>query len=210
MKIVYLVTATAILLSISTFAFAAAGHDNLRERAAFSKTISGQILGKYAIRKAEALQPQIGAIVSSDFDRALDKAKTGQLSGPFAGVPFLIKDLSQEYKGYPTTCGSRALRNDVATENALVTQRFLDAGLVVFGKTATPELGAKGITESKLWGPCRNPWDTRRTPGGSSGGSASAVAMTSGSAALARISQSTWRIAALASAWLGSAARIAW
>jgi Asp-tRNA(Asn)/Glu-tRNA(Gln) amidotransferase A subunit family amidase len=140
-----------------------------------AKEVTPKELLTLARKRAQQVNGKLNAIVIP-VDKEADAQVKGDLSGPFAGVPFLIKDLSQEYKGYPTTCGSRALRNDVATENALVTQRFLDAGLVVFGKTATPELGAKGITESKLWGPCRNPWDTTRTPGGSSGGSASAVA----------------------------------
>ena len=99
-----------------------------------------------------------------------------RLSGPFAGVPFLVKDLAQEYAGFPTTNGSHALVDDVADEHALVTQRFLDAGLVVFGKTNTPEFGAKGITEDDLLGRARNPWNLAHTPGGSSGGSGAAVA----------------------------------
>ncbi|GAA5150824.1 amidase [Nocardioides marinquilinus] len=95
---------------------------------------------------------------------------------PFAGVPFLLKDLAQELVGYPTSGGSRSLSTLPATENAAVVERWLDAGLVVLGKTNTPEFGAKGITEPLLFGPARNPWDTDRTPGGSSGGSAAAVA----------------------------------
>ncbi|MFT3662679.1 MAG: amidase [Gordonia sp. (in: high G+C Gram-positive bacteria)] len=125
-------------------------------------------------RMAE-VNPALNAVVIETAPEA-DAQVAGELSGPFAGVPFLLKDLSQEYKGYPTTGGCKALKDDVATENALVTDRFLDAGLVVVGKTATPELGSKGVTESTLWGPTRNPWDTSRTPGGSSGGSAAAVA----------------------------------
>jgi Asp-tRNA(Asn)/Glu-tRNA(Gln) amidotransferase A subunit family amidase len=128
-----------------------------------------------ARKRAAEVNPKINAIVIG-IDKESDAQASGELTGPFAGVPFLVKDLAQEYKGYPTTYGSRALKNWVAEEHALVTQRFLDAGLVIFGKTATPEFGAKGITESEIWGPTRNPWDTSRTPGGSSGGSASAVA----------------------------------
>ncbi|MDI3315999.1 MAG: amidase, partial [Mycobacterium sp.] len=91
-------------------------------------------------------------------------------------VPFLIKDLGQQYRGFPTSCGSRSLAHDVADQHALVTQRFLDAGLVIFGMTNTPEFGAKGVTESEYWGPARNPWNIGHTPGGSSGGSGAAVA----------------------------------
>ncbi len=104
------------------------------------------------------------------------RAADPELSGPFAGVPFLIKDLGQEYAGFPTSNGSRALADDVAEEHALVTRRFLDAGLVIFGKTNTPEFGAKGVTEPDLFGPARNPFNLAHTPGGSSGGSGAAVA----------------------------------
>lgn len=121
------------------------------------------------------MNPDLNAVVIETGADADDQVRR-TLTGPFAGVPFLLKDLEQQYRGYPTTSGCRALRDVVETQNALVTDRFLEAGLVILGKTNTPELGAKGITEPDLWGPCRNPWDRSRTPGGSSGGSASAVA----------------------------------
>jgi Asp-tRNA(Asn)/Glu-tRNA(Gln) amidotransferase A subunit family amidase len=140
-----------------------------------SKQVTAAELLAVARKRAGEVNGRLNAIVI-DIDAESDSQTAGELSGPFAGVPFLIKDLAQEYKGYPTTYGSRALKEWVAEEHALVTQRFLDAGLVIFGKTATPEFGAKGITESELWGPTRNPWDTSRTPGGSSGGSAASVA----------------------------------
>ena len=97
-------------------------------------------------------------------------------TGPFAGVPFLLKDLGQHLAGYPTSGGSRSLATTPVPESATVVQRWLDAGLVVFGKTNTPEFGAKGVTEPHLFGAARNPWDTDHTPGGSSGGAAAAVA----------------------------------
>ncbi|QKT07509.1 amidase [Gordonia sp. X0973] len=152
------------------------GHDAtaLAELVA-AKQVTPKELLDLARKRAGQVNGKLNAIVIN-IDREADEQVKGDLTGPFAGVPFLVKDLHQEYKGYPTTAGCRALRNDVATENALLVDRFLDAGLVIFGKTATPELGSKGITESKLWGPCRNPWDTSRTPGGSSGGSAASVA----------------------------------
>jgi amidase len=128
-----------------------------------------------ARERSAQVNPRLNAIVRMLGDVA-DQRATGTLSGAFAGVPFLVKDLSQEYAGFPTTHGSRSLEGDVATEHALVTQRFLDAGLVIFGKTNTPEFGAKGITEDSLLGIARNPWDLDRTPGGSSGGSGAAVA----------------------------------
>ncbi len=129
-----------------------------------------------ARQRCEAVNPAINAVVLELRDVADAQAADPGLSGLFAGVPFLVKDLGQEYAGFPTSNGCRALAGDVAGEHALVTRRFLDAGLVVFGKTNTPEFGAKGITEPELWGAARNPWNVAHTPGGSSGGSAAAVA----------------------------------
>ncbi|MBD0860618.1 amidase [Gordonia sp. zg691] len=125
--------------------------------------------------RADAVNPALNAIVIR-MDAEADARARGELSGPFAGVPFLIKDLAQDYRGYPTSRGSRALATHIATEHSHGVRRFLDAGLVIFGKTNTPEFGAKGITEPTFWGPTRNPWDLNVTPGGSSGGSAAAVA----------------------------------
>ncbi|MUM18764.1 amidase [Mycobacterium sp. CBMA271] len=124
--------------------------------------------------RAEAVNGKVNAIIR-DIPEA-DQQVTGELTGAFAGVPFLIKDLHQDYKGHPTAGGCRALSTLPAQEHATIVQRWLDAGLVIFGKTNTPEFGAKGITEPELFGPTRNPWDLNRTPGGSSGGSAAAVA----------------------------------
>lgn len=128
-----------------------------------------------ARERAAEVNPRINAVIRS-MEQIADTRAAQPLEGPFAGVPFLIKDLAQEYAGVPTTYGSRALLANFATEHSTIVQRFLDAGLVIFGKTNVPEFGAKGITESDLFGPARNPWDTTRTPGGSSGGSAAAVA----------------------------------
>ncbi|MDX9843643.1 MAG: amidase family protein [Aquabacterium sp.] len=97
-------------------------------------------------------------------------------SAPFAGVPFLVKDLFQDLQGLPSSGGCRALKAVPAPEDADVVRRWREAGLVIFGKTNTPEFGAKNVTEPLAWGPARNPWDPTRTPGGSSGGSAAAVA----------------------------------
>ena len=97
-------------------------------------------------------------------------------AGPLAGVPFLLKDLGASLAGAPEAMGSRALRTHVATESAWIVERYLDAGLVVFGKTNTPEWGNHCTTEPSLFGPTVNPWSPDITPGGSSGGSAAAVA----------------------------------
>jgi Asp-tRNA(Asn)/Glu-tRNA(Gln) amidotransferase A subunit family amidase len=128
-----------------------------------------------ARRRAEAVNPAINAICTWLGDLA-DQRVTQQLSGPFAGVPFLLKDLHQHLEGVRTSDGCRALAGRTAEHTSTVVQRWLDAGVVIFGKTSTPEFGSKGVTEPALFGPTRNPWDLDRTPGGSSGGSAAAVA----------------------------------
>jgi len=131
-----------------------------------------------AIARAEALQGTLNFIVNSDFDRALAKAKAkaGLPAGPFAGVPFLVKDLV-DYKGLPTRSGSQSGRYpNIATRQAPNCDAFDPAGLVVIGKSATPEFGFLPTTEPVSTGLTRNPWDLARSSGGSSGGSAVAVA----------------------------------
>ncbi|MET7278929.1 amidase [Kribbella sp. NPDC005582] len=118
------------------------------------------------------VNPSLNAVVV-ELDRPVS-AEVGD--APFRGVPFLLKDLGQELAGHPTSDGSRALARFVRPETATVVRRWLDAGLVVFGRTNTPEFGAKGVTEPHLYGPTRNPWNTDHSPGGSSGGAAAAVA----------------------------------
>ncbi|AXB41814.1 amidase [Amycolatopsis albispora] len=116
------------------------------------------------------VNPRLNAVV-----REVEPPAT-PADGPFAGVPFLLKDLNQDLAGEPTSAGSRSMVSVPAKETTTVVRRWLDAGLVVFGKTNTPEFGAKGITEPDLFGPARNPWNPQHTPGGSSGGAAAAVA----------------------------------
>ncbi|MGZ4513808.1 MAG: amidase [Mycobacterium sp.] len=140
------------------------------------KQVTPSELLALARQRADAVNPRLNAIVRRLGDVADRQAVDPNLRGPFAGVPFVIKDLGQEYRGFPTSSGSRSLANDVSDRHALITQRFLDAGLVIFAMTNTPEFGAKGVTESDYWGPARNPWNTGHTPGGSSGGSGAAVA----------------------------------
>lgn len=124
-----------------------------------------------ARRRAAEVNPVINAIVAD-----VEPAPSAVHDAVFAGVPFLVKDLHQDVAGYPTSNGSRSMAAVTAAEHATVVQRWLDAGLAIFGKTNTPEFGAKGITEPELFGPARNPWNTGHTPGGSSGGAAAAVA----------------------------------
>ncbi|WP_412538302.1 amidase [Longispora sp. K20-0274] len=140
-----------------------------------SGQVSAAELLDTAIARADAVNGPVNAIVRPMHAVARARA-AGPLTGPFAGVPFLVKDLLQDYAGQPTASGSRSLDTLAAPEHSAVVRRWLDAGLVVFGKTGTPEFGIKSITESELYGPTRNPWNLDHTPGGSSGGSAAAVA----------------------------------
>lgn len=135
---------------------------------------AGELL-QLAQAQAAAVETQINAICVPMAPQAQTRVQQA-LRGPFAGVPFLIKDIQQDYAGVPTTRGSRATRDWAPTRHAHVVQRWLDAGLVIFGKTATPELALKAVTESQRHGPTRNPWNLAHTPGGSSGGTAAAVA----------------------------------
>jgi amidase len=153
-----------------------AQHDalGLAELVAGGQATAGELLVA-ARRRADAVNPRINAIVRP-MDAEADARVGESLQGPFAGVPFLIKDLGQEYAGLPSTAGSRSLVAARAPEHSTIVRRWLDAGLIIFGKTNTPEFGAKGVTEPALFGPARNPFALDRTPGGSSGGAAAAVA----------------------------------
>lgn len=129
-----------------------------------------------AISRIEKHDGTLNAVVHRAFDRARSDAG-GQLpEGPFRGVPFLIKDLGCPVAGMPRTSGSRFLKDEMITEDGELTRRYRAAGLVILGKTNTPEFGITGTTESALLGPCRNPWNPDHISGGSSGGSASATA----------------------------------
>lgn len=129
-----------------------------------------------AIARAEEVNPKINAVVNKLYDLGKAQLKNIDPTAPFAGVPYLIKDLGPQLKGTTYTCGSRILKDYISTENSVVTDRMLKAGLVIFGKTNTPEFGLNPWTEPELFGPARNPWNTAHTTGGSSGGSAAAVA----------------------------------
>ncbi|MET0273826.1 MAG: amidase [Phenylobacterium sp.] len=129
-----------------------------------------------AIRRAEALQGRLNFIVNSDFDRAIANARGSARAGPFAGVPFLIKDLD-DYVGLPTRYGSPSGRlSPPAQRQSPYITAFDAAGLIVIGKSATPEYGFLPTTEPVATGVTRNPWDPSRSSGGSSGGAAVAVA----------------------------------
>ncbi len=126
------------------------------------------------LRRIERLDPTLNAYVTVCSEEALAAARAPR-PGPFSGVPLPIKDLT-ETAGIRTTHSSRAFADYVPERDVELVRRVRDAGFVVLGKTNTPEFGTTAVTESVLNGICRNPWDPERTPGGSSGGAAAAVA----------------------------------
>jgi len=140
------------------------------------KDVSPADLYEEAISRIEKLNPELNAVIAPIFDLAQKDIEKGLPDGPFTGVPFLLKDLVAAYAGVPLTGGSRAYKNYIPDEDCELVKRFKNAGLVIMGKTNCPEFGLMGVTEPELHGPTRNPWNTDHTPGGSSGGSAAAVA----------------------------------
>jgi amidase len=138
------------------------------------RELSSVELVELYLDRIERLDPTLNAYVTVDADGAR-AAAAGPLAGPFAGVPIAIKDLT-ETAGLRTTYSAKAKANHVPSFDSAVVRRIREAGFVILGKTNTPELGTLGVTESELNGICRNPWDVARTPGGSSGGAAAAVA----------------------------------
>jgi len=129
-----------------------------------------------AIERIERHNPALNAVVYKGYDDARAAAKGPLPDGPFKGVPFLIKDLAMPVAGWPRTSGSKFARHIVDSEDGGLTRRYRESGVIPLGKTNTPEYGITGTTESAYLGPCRNPWNPEHISGGSSGGSASAVA----------------------------------
>jgi amidase len=145
----------------------------LAERIRARELSSAELVDLYLDRIAR-IDPELNAYVTVDADGARAAARE-PLQGPFAGVPISVKDLT-ETAGLRTTLSTKALADNVPGFDAAVVRRIRDAGFVVLGKTNTSEIGTIAMTESELNGACRNPWDTSRTPGGSSGGAAAATA----------------------------------
>ena len=145
-----------------------------------SGELSAEEACRAALERLEAENPRIGAIVAWDGERALAEARERDglphvWRGPLHGVPFTAKDLN-DATPYPTTYGSRAFAGNIPAGDASCIARLRRAGAVLIGKTNTPEMGMRPTTENLLFGPTRNPHDTARTPGGSSGGAAAALA----------------------------------
>jgi len=131
-----------------------------------------------AISRVEKLNPKLNAVVFKAYDqaRAAAKEKRAGSKAPFEGVPLLLKDILAECAGMPTRSGTRFTPDIPSFADAELVTRYKRAGFIPFGKTNAPEYGILPITEPDLWGPARNPWNLDHTPGGSSGGSAAAVA----------------------------------
>jgi amidase len=132
-----------------------------------------------AIARIEQLNPELNAVIHPLFERAREQAAGPLPDGPFKGVPFLVKDLSCYMEGIPVHEGMRALKEAgyVADHDMWITRRLRDAGFVTLGRTNTPELGILPTTEPVAYAPARNPWNLEHSTGGSSGGSAAAVAV---------------------------------
>ncbi|MBS8266513.1 amidase [Mesobacillus boroniphilus] len=128
-----------------------------------------------AIRLLDLLNPKLNAVINKMYEQAR-KTAGKKLTGPFAGVPVLLKDISQEIEGERITAGSKAFLNYRAKADSEYARRLRQAGVVFLGQTNVPEFALVAVTEPAHYGPTRNPWNLNHTPGGSSGGSAAAVA----------------------------------
>ncbi len=128
-----------------------------------------------AISRAEDVNPQINAICHAMYEDARTDVNLQAQSGPLSSVPFLLKDITTHVAGWPMSSGSMVFRDHVSAFDSNIVKRYRDAGLVLFGRTTSPEFAYGCSSESKLFGATRNPWNLARSSGGSSGGAAAAV-----------------------------------
>jgi len=143
------------------------------------REVSPSELVEEAISRIEAFNPAVNAVVYKAYDLARSIAAAQDKSaptGPLHGVPFLLKDILGDCQGLPSTLASRMLRERVMPQDCELVSRFRKAGLVFVGKSNSPEFGILPTTECAFYGPARNPWNLDHGPGGSSGGSAAAIA----------------------------------
>ena len=140
------------------------------------KEVTALDLVEAAIDRIERLNPQVNAVVLRTYERAREAALVPVGDGPLAGVPYLLKDLVVEEAGVPLREGSAFLADYLPAVDSELVGRLKRAGLILLGRTNTPEMGLGPTTEPRLYGPARNPWDLTRTTGGSSGGAGAAVA----------------------------------
>ncbi|HEX4760975.1 MAG TPA: amidase, partial [Thermoleophilaceae bacterium] len=139
---------------------------------------SARELVEASLAAIDRLNPDLNAVVTRCDERALAEADAVSAGDdrPLAGVPLLVKDLAALTEGVRTTMGMRAMGDWVPSDDSATVRRLRAAGAIVVGKTNLPEMGILPVSEPLRFGPARNPWDTSRTPGGSSGGSAAGVA----------------------------------
>ena len=138
--------------------------------------VSPQALLDAAITRTEQLNPRVNAVVAKHYDAARAAIRAGLPEGPMKGVPFLLKDLHAQLAGTVTSNGCRFYADNLADHDTELVARYKRGGMVIFGKTNTPEFGLTITTEPMLFGPTRNPWNLDYMAGGSSGGAAAAVA----------------------------------
>src|SRR6266851_1890266 len=132
-----------------------------------SKQVTAQELLDAAIERVEQRNPMINAVINRLYDQARAAIARGLPPGPFTGVPYLLKDIGIQYAGAVTANGSQFFRDAIADHDSEIVARLKRAGLVIFGKTNTPELGLSTSTEPRLFGPTRNPWNRDYSGGGS-------------------------------------------
>ena len=140
------------------------------------REVSAKDIFEAAVARAEEVNPKINAIVHKQYESARAAIDRGLPAGPLTGVPYLFKDLGYYDAGEPARLGSSLYADFVADHDSAYVARCKRAGLVIIGRSATPEFGLSPNTEPRLTGSCRNPWNTAYSAGGSSGGAAAAVA----------------------------------
>ncbi|HHH47003.1 MAG TPA: Asp-tRNA(Asn)/Glu-tRNA(Gln) amidotransferase subunit GatA [Thiotrichales bacterium] len=146
-----------------------------------ARRISSEELTRHFLSRIERLDPRLNSFITVCEERALAEAREADIrlaegrAGPLTGIPYAHKDIFCT-EGVKTSCASRMLDNFVAPYDATVTEKLKQAGAVMLGKTNMDEFAMGSSNETSFYGPVRNPWDTERVPGGSSGGSAAAVA----------------------------------
>ncbi len=140
------------------------------------KQVTPAELVEEAIKRIETHNPGLNAVVTKLYEMARSSAIKPQSDGKFSGVPFLVKDLISTIEGVPTSNGNRIWKNIPAKSDSELVRRWKKAGVIIVGKTNTPEFGLTPYTEPDTFGAAHNPWDLTRVPGGSSGGSGASVA----------------------------------
>ncbi|MGH0945145.1 amidase [Bacillus mycoides] len=140
-----------------------------------NKEVHPKELVELSISTIEEVNPKVNAVINKMYERALDDANKTDIKHIFAGVPILLKDMMQEVEGQSLTNGSKAYLNNRAKYDSEFVKRLRKTGVIFMGHTNVPEFGFAPVTEPKLYGPTRNPWNLNYTSGGSSGGASAAV-----------------------------------